>query len=157
MSSYQLSRGYMSFDAEWAQHKATALAQQSPAMRLNHAPSDGGPPGAPAGSLVAGASSINGNANLLIEIAALLHEGRPDGDAGTMARAPRAHVDVSAEVLRFARFADDQFKDTVNLFAALATRLKTTGTDFAQVDDGTARSFLGNLLSSGQYVKPESK
>ncbi|MER6448236.1 hypothetical protein [Streptomyces venezuelae] len=147
----------MSFDAEWAQHKAAALAQQSSAMRLNHAPADGGAPGSPAGSLVAGAASINGNANLLIEIAALLHEGRPDGDTGTMARAPRAHADVSAEVLRFAQFADDQFKDTIGLFAALATRLKTTGTEFAQVDDGTARSFLANLLASGQYVKPEAK
>ncbi|MFF4100892.1 hypothetical protein [Streptomyces sp. NPDC001903] len=145
----------MSFDAEWAQHKAAALAQQpSPAMRLNHVPAEAG---SPAGSLVAGAQSINGNANLLIEIAALLHEGRPDGDASTMARAPRAHADVSAEALRFARFADDQFKDTINLFAALATKLKTTGTSFAQVDDGTARSFLDGILDGGQYVKPESK
>ncbi|WP_234431876.1 hypothetical protein [Streptomyces sp. NRRL S-241] len=148
----------MSFDAEWAQHKAAVLAQQpSPALRLASAPADGGVPGSPAGTLVAGAASINGNANLLIEIAALLHEGRPDGDASAMARAPRAHADVSTEVLRFARFADDQFKDTVNLFAALATRLKTAGTDFAQVDDGTARSFLAGLLESGRYVKPEAK
>ncbi|MFJ3828035.1 hypothetical protein ACIPWI_08710 [Streptomyces sp. NPDC090046] len=147
----------MSFDAEWAQHKAAALARQSPVMRLNQAPPDGGAPASPAGSLVAGAASINGNANLLIEIAALLHEGRPDGDASTMARAPRAHVDVSTEVLRFARFADDQFKDTVSLLAALAARLKTAGTGFAQVDDDTARSFLGSLLESGQYVKPEAK
>ncbi|MFK0217999.1 hypothetical protein ACIQWN_07355 [Streptomyces vinaceus] len=148
----------MSFDAEWAQHKAAALAQQpSPAMRLNHVPADASVPGSPAGSLLAGAQSINGNANLLIEIAALLHEGRPDGDAGTMARAPRAHADVSAQALRFARFADDQFKDTINLFAALATKLKTTGTSFAQVDDGTARSFLDGILDGGRYVKPESK
>ncbi|OEJ35721.1 hypothetical protein BGK67_14780 [Streptomyces subrutilus] len=105
---------------------------------------------------MAGASSINGNANLLIEIAALLHEGRPDGDASTMARAPRAHADVSAQALRFARFADDQFKDTIALFAALATRLKTTGTGFARVDDDTARAFLDRLLAEGGYVKPES-
>ncbi|MGW3326809.1 hypothetical protein [Streptomyces virginiae] len=147
----------MSFDAEWAQHKAAVLAQQSPAMRLDHAPADGSAPGSPAGTLVAGAASINGNANLLIEIAALLHEGRPDGDASTMARAPRAHADVSAQVLRFAQFADDQFKDTIGLFAALATRLKTAGTGFAQVDDDTARSFLTGLLESGRYVRPEAK
>ncbi|MFF5780097.1 hypothetical protein ACFY7Y_24550 [Streptomyces virginiae] len=147
----------MSFDAEWAQHKAAVLAQQSPALRLAHAPADGAAPGSPAGGLVADATSINGNANLLIEIAALLHEGRPDGDASTMARAPRAHADVSAQVLRFARFADDQFKDTIGLFAALATRLKTAGTDFAQVDDDTARSFLSGLLTSGLYVKPEAR
>ncbi|MFC9296440.1 hypothetical protein ACFTWH_12365 [Streptomyces sp. NPDC057011] len=142
----------MSFDAEWAQHKADAQT----GMRLNHiAPEAGG--GGSAGSLLAGVGSINGNANLLIEIAALLHEGRPDGDASTMARAPRAHSDVAAQALRFARFADDQFKDTIALFAGLATRLKTTGTDFAHVDDGTARSFLDNLLDSGRYVNPEAK
>ncbi|MFD8789519.1 hypothetical protein [Streptomyces vinaceus] len=147
----------MSFDAEWAQHKAAALAQQaSPSLRLNQAGAGGSGTGE-SGSLVAGAQSINGNANLLIEIAALLHEGRPDGDASTMARAPRAHADVAAQALRFARFADDQFKDTINLFAALATKLKTTGTGFAQVDDGTARNFLDLLLAGGQYVKPESK
>lgn len=128
----------------------TRHAPQPRARRREHG-------GSPAGSLVAGAQSINGNANLLIEIAALLHEGRPDGDASTMARAPRAHADVSTEALRFARFADDQFKDTINLFAALATKLKTTGTSFAQVDDGTARNFLNGILDGGQYVKPESK
>ncbi|MFD7558924.1 MULTISPECIES: hypothetical protein [unclassified Streptomyces] len=149
----------MSFDEEWAGHKAAALTgqSQSPAMRLNHVAPEAGGGGSAAGTLVAGASSINGNANLLIEIAALLHEGRPDGDASTMARAPRAHEDVSKAALGFARFADDQFQDTIALFAGLATRLKTTGTSFAQVDDGTARSFLDNLLESGQYVPPECK
>ncbi len=146
----------MSFDAEWAQHKAAALAgQQPPPMRLNQVAPEAS--GSPAGSLLAGAGSINGNANLLIEIAALLHEGRPDGDASTMARAPRAHADVSAQALRFARFADDQFKDAIALFAGLATRLKTTGTGFAHVDDDTARAFLDRLLTEGSYVKPESK
>ncbi|MEC4576195.1 hypothetical protein [Streptomyces virginiae] len=150
----------MTFDVEWAEHKAVARAGEQaaepPAVRLDHvAPDTGG--GGPAGTLVAGSSSINGNANLLIEIAALLHEGRPDGDAGTMARAPRAHTEVAAQALRFAAFADDQFKDTVALFAGLATRLKTTGTAFARVDDDTARAFLAGLLSSGQYVPPECK
>ncbi|MFJ4779888.1 hypothetical protein [Streptomyces sp. NPDC088762] len=148
----------MSFDAEWAQHKAAALAgAEAPAMRLNQVAPEAGGSGSAAGSLLAGAPSINGNANLLIEIAALLHEGRPDGDASTMARAPRAHEDVSAEALRFARFADDQFKDTIALFAGLATRLKTTGTGFATVDDGTARSFLDRIVDEGTYVKPEAK
>lgn len=141
----------MSFDAEWAQHKALARSAPAPA------PEAGGGGGGPVGTLVATASSINGNANLLIEIAALLHEGRPDGDASTMARAPRAHADVAAQTLRFAAFADDQFKDTVALFAGLATRLKTTGTSFAGVDDDTARSFLSGLLASGRYVPPECK
>ncbi|MFD6226533.1 hypothetical protein ACFWFZ_06590 [Streptomyces sp. NPDC060232] len=143
----------MSFDAEWAQHKA--LARSAPAPAPASAPEAGG--SGPDGTLVATASSLNGSANLLIEIAALLHEGRPDGDASTMARAPRAHADVAAQTLRFAAFADDQFKDTVALFAGLATRLKTAGTSFAGVDDDTARSFLAGLLSSGRYVPPECK
>ncbi|MFE2325756.1 hypothetical protein ACFXD5_17840 [Streptomyces sp. NPDC059385] len=148
----------MSFDEEWAGHKAAALAgQESPAMRLNHVAPDAGGGGSAAGTLVAGAPSINGNANLLIEIAALLHEGRPDGDASTMARAPRAHEDVSKEALRFALFADDQFKDTVALFAGLATRLKTTGSEFARVDDKTAESFLRTVVEAGVYLKPEDK
>ncbi|QES52511.1 hypothetical protein DEJ50_18860 [Streptomyces venezuelae] len=107
--------------------------------------------------MVADRSSINGNANLLIEIAAFLHEGRPDGDAATMARAPRAHEDVAAQVLRFSRFADDQFQDTVALFAALGTRLRTAGTQFAAVDDDTARTFLEHILASGNYVAPEDR
>ncbi|MFE7187070.1 hypothetical protein [Streptomyces erythrochromogenes] len=143
----------MSFDAEWAEHKA--LARSAPAPARTPAPEATG--GGPAGTLVATASSINGNANLLIEIAALLHEGRPDGDASTMARAPRAHADVAAQTLRFAAFADDQFKDTVALFAGLATRLKTAGTSFAGVDDDTARAFLAGLLAAGRYVPPECK
>ncbi|MFE6838414.1 hypothetical protein ACFVFI_26695 [Streptomyces sp. NPDC057705] len=148
----------MSFDAEWAEHKAAVQAGEQPvAMRLNQVAPEPGGGGSAAGSLVAGASSINGNANLLIEIAALLHEGRPDGDASTMARAPRAHPDVAAQTLRFARFADDQFKDTVALFAGLATRLKTTGTGFARVDDDTAAAFLRRIVETGVYLKPEDK
>ncbi|WP_455362427.1 hypothetical protein [Streptomyces sp. SYSU K21746] len=147
----------MSFDGEWAQHKAAALAKQSP-MRLDSVPSEpgGGRPGAD-GTLVADAGSINGNANLLIEIAALLHEGKPDADASTMARAPRAHADVSAQVDRFARFAGDQFLDSVSLFAALATKLKAAGSDFVAVDDDNARRFLESLLEGGYYVAPEAR
>ncbi|MFG2298827.1 hypothetical protein [Streptomyces sp. NPDC048603] len=152
----------MSFEAEWARQKAVArtrLAAGPPATRLNSAGSGGGSGAGAAGadSLVADRSSINGNANLLVEIAALLHEGRPDGEAATMARAPRAHEDVAEQVLRFSRFADDQYQDTVALFAALGTRLRTAGTQFAGVDDDTARAFLDRLLSSGRYAAPEDR
>ncbi|MET9768169.1 hypothetical protein [Streptomyces sp. NPDC006415] len=76
-------------------------------------------PGAPAGTTQNGtldynSASINGNANLLIEIAGFLHEGRPDGDLCTMAREPRTHSDVAAQVERFGRFADDQHQDAVS-------------------------------------------
>ncbi|MFF0549259.1 hypothetical protein ACFYUL_09890 [Streptomyces sp. NPDC004311] len=149
--------GHMSFDAEWAAHKRAVLARPSPVARLEHeAPAAHGGPDGPAGSLLVGAPSLNGNANLLVEIAALLHEGRPDGDASTMARAPRAHAEVSAQVLRFAASADERLKDTAALFAGLATRLRTTGTDFAQVDDDTAAAFLARVVDEGTYVRPEA-
>ncbi|MFE0700076.1 hypothetical protein [Streptomyces sp. NPDC058872] len=146
----------MSFDDEWARAKADVSLSGPTAMRLNQLPVDRG--GATTGgTLDYNTDSINGNANLLIEIAGFLHEGKPDGDLGTMARAPRAHAEVAAQVERFGRFANDQFLDTVALLASLATRLKTTGTDFAAVDDAHTRRFLDNVLSDGQYVAPEAK
>ncbi|MCX4822639.1 hypothetical protein OG883_22615 [Streptomyces sp. NBC_01142] len=154
----------MSFEAEWAQLKVNAQAQQSTSMQLNQVPADpgggsgpaGGAPGAN-GTLHANATSINGSSHLLIEIAGFLHEGRPDGDLCTMARKPRAHADVAAQVDRFARFADDQFLDTVAFFAALATNLKSAGNDVVTVDDANARRFLESVLQYGEYVAPEAK
>ncbi|MFB8053390.1 hypothetical protein [Streptomyces rubiginosohelvolus] len=91
----------MSFDEEWANLKAEALARQSAGMQLNQLPADaGGSPGGVSadGTLDYNSASINGNANLLIEIAGFLHEGRPDGDLCTLARDPRSHSDVAAQV-----------------------------------------------------------
>lgn len=149
----------MSFEEEWAQLKADALARQSTGMQIDQLPMDvGAGPGAPVSeTLVAKADSINGNANLLIEIAGFLYEGRPDAELTTMARAPRAHQDVAKQVDRFAKFADDQYLDAVALFAALSTRLRTAGTDFVKIDDDTARRFLDEVLRYGQYVAPEAR
>ncbi|WP_405811931.1 hypothetical protein OG524_28720 [Streptomyces sp. NBC_01520] len=150
----------MSFDEEWAGLKAEAQARRATGMRLNQLPADqgGGPGGAhAAGALDYNSASINGNANLLIEIAGFLHEGRPDGDLCTLAREPRAHGDVAAQVERFGRFADDQYQDAVALYAALATRLKSTGADFVTVDDGNAQQFLESILRDGSYIPPEAK
>ena len=60
------------------------------------------------GGFSAEAASIDGSAHLLIEVAGLLHAGRLDSDAATMARAPRAHPEVGAKVQEFASFAADQ-------------------------------------------------
>ncbi|MFD5691045.1 hypothetical protein [Streptomyces rubiginosohelvolus] len=150
----------MSFDEEWANLKAEALARQSAGMQLNQLPADAGgsPGGAPAdGTLDYNSASINGNANLLIEIAGFLHEGRPDGDLCTLARDPRSHSDVAAQVERFGRFADDQYQDAVALFAALATRLRTAGSNLVTVDDDRARQFLDTILRDGSYIPPEAK
>ncbi|MEU1570913.1 hypothetical protein ABZ519_07040 [Streptomyces collinus] len=149
----------MSFEEEWAQLKADALARQQTGVQINQLPADsGGGAGSPvAGSLVAKAQSINGNANLLIEIAGFLQEGRPDAELTTMAREPRVPADVAKQVARFAGFADDQYLDSVALFAALSTRLRTAGSDFVKIDDDTARHFLDNVLKYGQYVAPEAR
>ncbi|MFF5536353.1 hypothetical protein ACFY71_28375 [Streptomyces cinerochromogenes] len=149
----------MSFEEEWAQLKADALARRQPGMQIDQLPAAGGGGSGPpsAGSLVAKADSINGNANLLIEIAGFLHEGRPDAELTTMAREPRAHEDVAKQVARFARFADDQYLDAVALFAALSTRLRTAGSDFVEIDGDTARQFLDDVLRYGQYVAPEAR
>ncbi|MFB8138809.1 hypothetical protein [Streptomyces parvus] len=150
----------MSFDEEWANLKAEALARQSAGMQLNQLPAESGgsPGGAPAdGTLDYNSASINGNVNLLIEIAGFLHEGRPDGDLCTLARDPRSHSDVAAQVERFGRFADDQYQDAVALFAALATRLRTAGSNLVTVDDDRARQFLDTILRDGSYIPPEAK
>jgi hypothetical protein len=147
----------MSFEEEWAGLKADALARQSTAMRLNQvADPGGGAQSASGGELDYNTASINGNANLLIEIAGFLHEGRPDGDICTMAREPRAHSDVATQVKRFSSFANDQFLDTVALFAALSTKLRTAGGDFVKVDDDKAARFL-KLMLEGDYVAPEAR
>ncbi|WP_371642580.1 hypothetical protein [Streptomyces mirabilis] len=149
----------MSFDEEWAQLKADALARRSTGMQIDQLPADAtGGTGAPvAGSLVAKTDSINGNANLLIEIAGFLQEGRPDAELTTTAREPRTHEDVAKQVARFAGFADDQYLDAVALFAALSTRLRTVGSDFVKIDDDTAQRFLDDILRYGQYVAPEAR
>jgi hypothetical protein len=108
------------------------------------------------GGFSAEAESIDGSAHLLIEIAGLLYDGRLDGDIGTMARAPRSHADVGAKVVRFAKFADDQYQDLVLLLTALSTKLKATGTAYVQVD-GNVQSDLDKILSAGDYVAPKDR
>lgn len=109
------------------------------------------------GNGYAGATdSIDGNAHLLIEIAGLLHAGRLDGDAATMARAPRSHPDVGRKVDAFARFANDQYQDLTTLLMALATKLRTTGRNYVDVDDRT-QAELDRVLADGQYVSPEDR
>ncbi|MCZ2524846.1 hypothetical protein [Streptomyces sp. HB2AG] len=99
------------------------------------------------------ASSIDGSAHLLIEIAGLLHAGRLDGDTGTAARAPRSHQDVGRKVEEFAKFADDQYQDLVALLTALSTKLKATGSNYVRVD-GKVQADLDKVLGAGQYVAP---
>ena len=99
------------------------------------------------------AASIDGSANLLVEIAGLLHEGRLDKDIGTLSRIPHAHHEVAHEVDAFARFAVDQQQDLVLLLTALSTALKTTGNNYTKVDEQT-RDDLRAVLDSSRYEAP---
>ncbi|MET9295409.1 hypothetical protein [Streptomyces sp. NPDC003077] len=99
-------------------------------------------------------SSIDGSAHLLVEIAGLLQEGRLDKDLGTLARAPRSHPEVAAEVAGFARFAADQQQDLVMLLTALSTALKTTGQNYTKVDEKTRAEFK-SFLESSRYEAPK--
>ncbi|MEV5613485.1 hypothetical protein [Streptomyces sp. NPDC052225] len=146
----------MSFDEEWAQLKADALQRRATGMRLNQLPAEAGGGAPAAGTLIAKAESINGSSNLLIEIAGLLQEGRPDAELTTLARDPRAHEDVAAAVTRFATFAGDQYLDAVALYTALSTKLRTAGGDFVKIEDDTAQRFLEQVLG-GSYLSPEAR
>jgi hypothetical protein len=100
--------------------------------------------------------SIDGSAHLLLETASLLHAGRLDGDAGTMARSPRSHPEVGRKVEEFARFADDQYQDLVTLLTALSTKLRTTGAAYVKVN-GAVQADLDRILLDGQYMAPKDR
>ncbi|WP_407548003.1 hypothetical protein QOM21_03335 [Streptomyces sp. Pv4-95] len=102
----------------------------------------------------ADAASIDGSANILVEIAGLLHEGRLDKDIGTLSRTPHAHREVAHEVDDFARFAADQQQDLVLLLTALSTALKTTGNNYTKVDEQTRDDFRA-VLDSSRYEAPK--
>jgi len=151
----------VSWDEEWAQLKADALArQQSAHMRLNQLPAD--PGGSSAGPAAGGdgfsvnAGSVDGSSHLLIEIAGVLYEGRMDGENATMARVPRSHPDVASNVETFARFAQDQYTDAVVLLAALSGKLRSAKNTYTQYD-GDVRGQLNSVLVSGRYTEPGNR
>ncbi len=110
----------------------------------------------PSDGFSASAESIDGTSHLLMEIAGLLYEGRMDGGNAMSCRAPRAHPDVAQRVETFARFAKDQYQDTVLLLAALSTKLSSAGNDYTDVDHLTEIRF-GQILKSGHLVQAEDR
>ncbi|MEU6772311.1 hypothetical protein [Streptomyces sp. NPDC046759] len=150
----------MSWDEEWAQLKADALARrQRPAhMRLDQLTADAGSGGSagPSGhgdGYAVNASSMDGSSHALLEIAGVLYEGRMDGENATMCRVPRSHPDVAAHVDTFARYAQDQYTDAVVLLAALSAELKSANNTYTQYDEGV-RARLNSVLVSGRYTEP---
>ncbi|MFF0482218.1 hypothetical protein [Streptomyces sp. NPDC004435] len=150
---------------EWEQLKAAAAerhaaAAADPSMRLNEAPSGPGGAGTGGGSgdgFRVKHQSLDGSSHLLIELAGLLYQGRPDGELCTTARAPRSHAAVAEKVDRFARFADDQFQDLTSLLAALSTRLRDTKSNYVAYDGEVAGGLMNALLETGVYVPPEKR
>lgn len=154
----------MSWDEEWAQLKADALARQphSAHTQLNQLPADMGGGGSAAGpsghgdGFAVNAASINGSSHVLLEIAGVLYEGRMDGENATMCRAPRAHPDVASNAETFARFAQDQYDDAVVLLAALAGKLRSADNTYTKYDDGV-HAKLNSVLTSGRYTEPGNR
>ncbi|QUG99706.1 hypothetical protein HUO13_01845 [Saccharopolyspora erythraea] len=99
--------------------------------------------------------SINGNSHVLVEIAGLLDAGRLDPDAGTEARAPRAHREVGDMVIEFGRFADDQYRDLTALLGALATRLQAVGEEHVSIDSSISDD-LANFLQNS-FLPPNDR
>ncbi|MER5634032.1 hypothetical protein [Streptomyces nitrosporeus] len=104
----------------------------------------------------ASGASINNNSHLLVELAGLLYEGRPDGELTVMARVPRTHHEVSEALDAFARFSKDQYLDTVSFLAALSTKLRTAAGNYAEVDHATDEQFR-KILLSGRFVPAEDR
>jgi hypothetical protein len=152
----------VSWDEEWAQLKADALArQQQPThMQLNQLPADvGGSSSGPGGygdGYSVNAASVDGSSHLLIEIAGVLYEGRMDAENATTCRVPRSHADVAAKVDTFARYAKDQYDDAVVLLAALAGHLKSASNTYAQYDQ-RVRDQLQSVLVSGSYTEAKDR
>ncbi|WP_233415104.1 hypothetical protein [Streptomyces sp. N35] len=150
---------------EWEQLKAAAAERHAAAaasgMRLNQVapePGGGGSGGSgPGDGFRVKHQSLDGSSHLLIELAGLLYEGRPDGELCTTARAPRSHPDVAEKVDRFARFADDQYQDLTSLLAALSTRLRDTKSNYVSYDGDVAGGMMNALLETGVYVPPEKR
>ncbi len=104
----------------------------------------------------ANADSIDGSSHLLVELAGLLYQGRPDGELSVMARVPRSHHEVAAKVNSFARFTNDQFLDAVSLLAALSSKLRSASGGYAETDHETQGS-LDKILIEGRFVRPEDR
>ncbi|MGA5639157.1 hypothetical protein ACPCTN_10495 [Streptomyces cinereoruber] len=150
---------------EWEQLKVAAAERYAAgtadsAMQLNRVPSESG------GSGTGGQAgdgfrlrhqSLDGSSHLLIELAGLLYQGRPDGELCTTARAPRSHSTVAEKVDRFARFADDQYQDLTSLLAALSTRLRDAKSNYVSYDGEIAGGMMNALLETGVYVPPEKR
>jgi hypothetical protein len=110
----------------------------------------------PVSGFMAHLPSFHDSEHVLLRTAGSLYQGCLDRNTGTYARSPYAPDEVATEVDRFARFADDQYRDLVMLVAAVAIRLKETGERYV-VADQAAEEALDRVLTRGVHVAPEDR
>jgi Excreted virulence factor EspC, type VII ESX diderm len=101
-------------------------------------------------------ASINGNANILVELAGALGAGRPDFDLSRKGCMEALPDDVTNEIRKFADFATDQYQDVVALLSALSTKLRSAGAAYGQVDQANAAR-IDRYLEGSRYVAPEQR
>ena len=106
--------------------------------------------------LQASLPSIDGNANILVELAGALGAGRPDTDLSRKGCMEALPEDATREIRSFADFSADQYQDVVALLAALSTKIRTAGAGYAQADQQSAADIARYLLGS-TYVAPEQR
>ncbi len=94
--------------------------------------------------------SLDGGANLLLELAGLYQAGRPEMSKAERMRAPRSPAEVAAAVLDFAAFAGDQYADAVALLAALSTKLSAASAGYRRADGAAARE-IDEILTGPEY------
>jgi hypothetical protein len=97
--------------------------------------------------------SLDGSANALLELAALLQAGRPEPAISGRVRAPVAHEEVATRTREFAEDAHNQYEDAVALTAALAMKLKTASSSYTSMD-AAVKQHLDSFLNNSTYVGP---
>lgn len=94
--------------------------------------------------------SLDGGANLLLELAGLYQAGRPEMSKAHRLRAPRSPEEVAAAVRDFATFGQDQYADMVALLAALSTKLSEASAGYRRADGQAARE-IDEILTGPEY------
>ena len=94
--------------------------------------------------------SLDGSANILLELSALLQAGRPELALTGRASHPAAHEDVANKTKDFAQFAHDQYEDVVALLAALSMKLNSASSAYTGMDQGVKQK-LDDFLTNSTY------
>jgi hypothetical protein len=95
-------------------------------------------------------ASLDGSANLLLELAGLFQAGRPELAQTGRVRAPYAHPDVAGATRAVTEFGGDQYQDAVALLAALSLRLAAAADAYRSVDAASAGR-IEDLLANSTY------